>query len=245
MTDRSTPVGKQRAREVAKTEHDDKQRDIGYKLALREVADALAFDPDTLNVQAVIDFHSGMMASRPDVAQCERRGYDRGKKEGIDCQWCAMEANRAHNIIRTELCARHGKEADGMRRRVDIVESRLQVANEALLKVNEIRNSIVGMQGFNFSEHAYPLVAALDDAGVEGLGYPKAMENVGTMLERANAAEGALQTHKEGRAAALDLLRWAIPVLADYSAADGVLLCDDWLRDARALVAATTPTEES
>lgn len=58
----------------------------------------------------------------------------------------------------------------------------------ALTKINAIRDSIVGTQGFNFSEHAYPLVAALDDAGFTGLPYPLARTNVGTLIERAIAA---------------------------------------------------------
>jgi len=56
-------------------------------------------------------------------------------------------------------------------------------------KVNAIRNSIVGLQCFNFSEHAYPLVAALNEAGFAGTPYPDARANVGTLLERANKAE--------------------------------------------------------
>lgn len=56
-------------------------------------------------------------------------------------------------------------------------------------KVNGIRNSIIGCQKMNWSEHIYPLVAALEEAGIEGAGYPKAREYVGTMLERTLAAE--------------------------------------------------------
>lgn len=56
-------------------------------------------------------------------------------------------------------------------------------------KVNAIRNSIVGMQGFNFSEHAYPLVAALDAAGFKGLNYAEAKANLGTMIEQRDKAE--------------------------------------------------------
>ena len=65
-------------------------------------------------------------------------------------------------------------------------ESKLRAA---LTKLNEIRNSIVGIQGFNFSEHAYPMVAALNEAGFAGLPYPEARDNVGTLLERATKAE--------------------------------------------------------
>lgn len=59
----------------------------------------------------------------------------------------------------------------------------------ALAKINDIRNSIIGCQTVNWSEHVYPLVAALEDAGIEGAGYPESRAYVGTMLERTLAAE--------------------------------------------------------
>lgn len=64
--------------------------------------------------------------------------------------------------------------------------------HDALTKINEVRNSIIGTHSLNWSEHVYPLVAALADAGFEGLGYPKARENYGTLIERAVKAEDAL-----------------------------------------------------
>lgn len=63
----------------------------------------------------------------------------------------------------------------------------------ALTKLNEIRNSIVGIQGFNFSEHASPMVVALNEAGFEGLPYPEAKANVGTLIERATQAEDEVE----------------------------------------------------
>lgn len=41
-----------------------------------------------------------------------------------------------------------------------------------MVKINVIRNSIVGTQTLNWTEHIYPFVTALDDAGIEGLPYP-------------------------------------------------------------------------
>ncbi len=61
---------------------------------------------------------------------------------------------------------------------------------KALEKINAIRNSIIGGQTINWSEHIYPLVAALKEAGIEGMDYPEARENFGTTLQRAVAAEG-------------------------------------------------------
>jgi hypothetical protein len=59
----------------------------------------------------------------------------------------------------------------------------------ALDKINTIRNSIIGLQTIDWSEHIYPLVAALGEAGFEGLDYDEARANFGTMLERTVAAE--------------------------------------------------------
>lgn len=64
---------------------------------------------------------------------------------------------------------------------------------EAVLStINDIRNSIIGFQTVNFSEHVYPLVAALKRAGIEGTGYPQAREQFGTMLERTKTAKAKI-----------------------------------------------------
>lgn len=72
---------------------------------------------------------------------------------------------------------------------LDPLRAQRDDARAALAKVNEIRNSIIGAQTINWSEHIYPLVAVLDAAGIEGMPYPEARKNVGMMLERTNAAE--------------------------------------------------------
>jgi hypothetical protein len=41
----------------------------------------------------------------------------------------------------------------------------------------------------NYSEHVYPLVAALDAVGMRGMPYSEALPKYGTMLERTLAAE--------------------------------------------------------
>lgn len=61
-------------------------------------------------------------------------------------------------------------------------------AEEALAGINEIRNSIVGLQTVNWSEHIYPLVDLLNRAGQEGLSYPEAKANFGTILDQRNEA---------------------------------------------------------
>lgn len=74
---------------------------------------------------------------------------------------------------------------------------------DALGKINEIRNSIVGMQTINWSEHIYPLVAALNEAGIEGMSYPEARENMGKLIDQINKAEA------ERDALRRDAGRWA------------------------------------
>lgn len=76
---------------------------------------------------------------------------------------------------------------------VETAEARVKELEALGEKVNAIRDSIVGAQAFNFSEHAYPLVAALDEAGFKGRPYPEARANVGTLIERANAAEARVK----------------------------------------------------
>ncbi|MCA8195432.1 hypothetical protein [Burkholderia vietnamiensis] len=65
----------------------------------------------------------------------------------------------------------------------------LAVLRNALTSINGIRNNIIGLHTLNWSEHVYPLVAALDAAGFEGMEYPEARAFYGTMLDRCNAAE--------------------------------------------------------
>lgn len=64
---------------------------------------------------------------------------------------------------------------------------------EAMAKISAIRDSIVGCQGFSFSEHAYPLVAVLNAAGFKGAGYEIARKNLGTLLDRNKALEAELR----------------------------------------------------
>jgi len=54
----------------------------------------------------------------------------------------------------------------------------------ALAKINDIRNSIIGFQTVNWSEHVYPLVAALESAGFNGVPYSEAKDNAGTLLDK-------------------------------------------------------------
>lgn len=64
-----------------------------------------------------------------------------------------------------------------------------QITHEQALEgINKIRNSIVGLQTINWSEHIFPLVALLNRAGIEGLEYPEARANYGTCIDQRDEA---------------------------------------------------------
>lgn len=89
---------------------------------------------------------------------------------------------------------------------------------EALEKINEVRNSIIGTQSLNWSEHVYPLVAALQAAGFEGMEYPAAREYYGTLVERAVKAEDALAALASAEKAGDDAMKHLANVLVFGSA---------------------------
>lgn len=60
----------------------------------------------------------------------------------------------------------------------DIEIDRLKAA---MSTINDIRNSIVGHQNVSFSEHVYPLIFALDNAGFKGKSYAEAREDALTL----------------------------------------------------------------
>ena len=105
-----------------------------------------------------------------------------GRVLGIS--WCNLEEISRFELVFAALsdraAEREGEEAELVRLRV------------LASKVDAIRNSIVGVQGFNWSEHAYPLVAALGEAGYPSEEYEIARENVGTLIEQIKAAEAEL-----------------------------------------------------
>lgn len=90
---------------------------------------------------------------------------------------------------------------------LDEAEARAEKAGAALAKINAIRNSIIGSQKVNWSEHVYPLVAALDEAGQVGLPYPEARARVVTLLDRATAAETERDRLREALREWADALR--------------------------------------
>ena len=64
-------------------------------------------------------------------------------------------------------------------REIERLRERVRVLEDALNKIDAIRNDIIGRQKIGWSSHVYPLVAALDEAGYPGLEYEAARAALG------------------------------------------------------------------
>lgn len=96
-----------------------------------------------------------------------------------------LEAAKARNVATvTDTQA----EIDELRAYLEAAEAKLAEAMTALQKISDIRDSLIGGQQFNWSEHAYPLVAVLAEAGFKGKGYEVSRANLGTLIEQAKEA---------------------------------------------------------
>jgi hypothetical protein len=72
---------------------------------------------------------------------------------------------------------------------VDRERAAREKAETCLAKIDAIRNSIIGRQGVNWSDHIYPLVAALGEAGYPGEGYDVAHKKEQGLFDRLEHAE--------------------------------------------------------
>lgn len=105
--------------------------------------------------------------------------------------------------------------------------ARIKALEAALAKIDAIRNSIIGHQSIGWSEHIYPLVAALEEGGFKGQGYDEAREEARTLHERIRALEEmryerdviaaeqsarirALEAERDDAREALSLAAWAM-----------------------------------
>lgn len=119
------------------------------------------------------------MADRAEAVKAERDG--------------AMEMARTA-VKQLESVREEWKRTDNEQRRLESQATakerqRAESAEAALRKINDIRNSIIGHQTINWSEHVYPLVAALDEAGVKGMSYPDAKAHCQSLHDQLKAAE--------------------------------------------------------
>lgn len=129
-------------------------------------------------VQTVTVTNTGR-AKAPRIDEADDDSYERGFKAGYEVATAAQAQTGCGDPSCKDPNCDYGKE--------------IVIERAALVKINEIRNSIIGTHSLNWSEHVYPLVAALGEAGFEGMPYPEARENYGTLVERAVKAEDALK----------------------------------------------------
>lgn len=145
---------------------------------------------------------------------------DEARTTAINLEKQRKALDRMCESVQAELAAAEVLLAATQTEREKAVEQATAYAT-ALQKVSDIRDGIVGMQGFHWSEHAYPLVAVLDAAGFEGKGYEISRVNLGTLLEQrdalakrveeleAEAAEDAPLVEKRAEARLADAARIA------------------------------------
>ncbi len=130
-----------------------------------------------------------------------------------ECSRVSDAETQALLLDAVEMCEQHAAAKRLLPKLQEELRTRTRERDEAhtaLTRISAIRDSIIGCQKFNWSEHCYPLVAALDEAGFKGATYPEARENCGTLIERCNAAEAELASAKS--AAEEDDRLWAVLV---------------------------------
>ena len=91
----------------------------------------------------------------------------------------AVSANKRMAAKDAEIA---GLRADNTRLQNEVVmplRERVRVLEDALTKIDAIRNDIIGRQKIGWSSHVYPLVAALDEAGYPGMEYEAARAALG------------------------------------------------------------------
>lgn len=94
----------------------------------------------------------------------------------------AVSANKRMAAKDAEIA---GLRADNTRLQNEVVmplRERVRVLEDALTKIDAIRNDIIGRQKIGWSSHVYPLVAALDEAGYPGMEYEAARAALGDKI---------------------------------------------------------------
>ncbi len=97
-----------------------------------------------------------------------------------------LEAERDHH---RDGLVRVRAEANAATARAAELEAERDKFKVALDKINDIRDSIVGLAQIGWSEHIYPLVSALDEACIKGMPYKEARPHFTGILDRAIKAE--------------------------------------------------------
>jgi|GEM_PF-5159956 len=87
--------------------------------------------------------------------------------------------------VATDLCWRHFDAVTApLRTEVERLTTETASLRAGLQQISDIRDSIVGSSTVNWSEHVYPMVAALNSAGFVGADFDDAHKSIGTLIER-------------------------------------------------------------
>jgi hypothetical protein len=103
--------------------------------------------------------------------------HNRSKAESVD-----LDTVERQTMTFIESWTAAGKPLAALAVPVTAIEVMAMI--NALRKIDEIRNGIVGYQKINWSAHIYPLVAALEEAGIHGEGYEVASAKAKTQVAR-------------------------------------------------------------
>jgi len=140
-----------------------------------------------------------------DYKDCDGNPISLWKLVRQDPDWAASVIDHVRSTMLPELtaerdkwkaaCAVRAAEVETQMRGRENAESDLLEAQQerdklraCIQAVSAIRDSIIGAQTVNWSEHVYPLVAALNEAGIEGVPCDVARENLGTLIAQRDAA---------------------------------------------------------
>lgn len=105
------------------------------------------------------------LTDKVDSAELTADGVVEGSAEWEDdCKTAQKEVQELRKILEVSQLCRTG------------LSETISCYAAALEKINELRNDIIARQSMGWPRHIYPLVAALDAAGFEGMEYDKAVE---------------------------------------------------------------------
>lgn len=100
-----------------------------------------------------------------------KSGYNVQPGSPLDALIAEVERLRKENEMWDADNLRFREHAIQLETRLAVIVAEEKKLRDSLTRIDSIRNSIIGHQTVHWSAHIYPLVAALKDAGFEGLGY--------------------------------------------------------------------------
>lgn len=167
----------------------------------KEGLEALAMTPEEVRMEDLKQMaaYSGPIVSLDALdpyylASCDKCGWI-GSSER-----CGADAFGDDSDVYCPRCFASGADCGMVADAISSLREENERLRKALEKVDAIRNSIIGFQNVGWSDHIYPLVAALEDAGFNGKGYDVMRTEIRTMLEaerQLSASQAQLNTYRE------------------------------------------------